>query len=110
MADQPLRPFDEYDDRRLIENCWIKAATPQWDLGPPPQQPARAVRVPVRRTRLLVAPATASRRQGERDALGGESVGWPRWRRQLLEQTREQVLVLAHGHYGILHRAAYSRL
>jgi hypothetical protein len=37
-------------------------------------------------------------------------VGWRRWRRQLLEQTREQVIVLAQGDYGIFHIAEYSIL
>jgi hypothetical protein len=67
--------------------------------GPSPQNPARAVRVPVVFTLLLVAVATA-----------GEAVGWQRWRRQLLEQTRDQVLVCAQGHYSILPLAEYSRL
>jgi hypothetical protein len=43
-------------------------------------------------------------------ALGGEPVGWQRWRRQLLEQTREKMMVLAQGHDGILHLAEYSLL
>jgi hypothetical protein len=46
----------------------------------------------------------------EREAMGGEPVGWQRWRRQLLEQTREQVMVFAQGYYGIFHMAEYSIL
>jgi hypothetical protein len=46
----------------------------------------------------------------ELDAIGGEPVGWQRWRRQLREQTRDQVIVFAEGHYGIFHLAEYSRL
>jgi hypothetical protein len=42
---KPLQPFD--DERGLIEHCWIKAAKQPWDLGHPPQQNARAVRVQV---------------------------------------------------------------
>ena len=37
-------------------------------------------------------------------------MGWQRWRRQLLEQTRDQVIVFAQGHYGIFHLAEYSML
>ena len=33
-----------------------------------------------------------------------------RWRRQLLEQTREKVIVFAQGCYGIFHLAEYSLL
>ncbi|HSF31383.1 MAG TPA: hypothetical protein VLK82_13050 [Candidatus Tectomicrobia bacterium] len=49
----------------------------------------------------------AYRRPCEREARGGEPVGW---RRQLLKQTQDQVIVLAQGDYGIFHRAEYSRL
>lgn len=33
---QPLPPFDDDDARRLIENCCIKEAKQQWELGHPP--------------------------------------------------------------------------
>jgi Transposase DDE domain len=107
---KPLQPFDDYDDRSLIENCWIKETKQQWDLGHPPQKSERAVRVHVLFTLLLFALATAYRLQCEREALGGEAVGWQRWRRQLLEQTRDQVIVFAQGYYGIFHLAEYSLL
>jgi Transposase DDE domain len=107
---QPLQPFDDYDDRSLIENCCIKAAKQQWELGHPPQKTARAVRVHVMFTLLLFALATAYRLQCEQEATGGEPIGWQRWRRQLLEQTRDKVIVFAQGYYGIFHLAEYSLL
>jgi Transposase DDE domain len=107
---KPLQPFDDYDDRSLIENCCIKEAKQQWDLGHPPQKTDRAVRVHVLFTLLLFALATAYRLECEREAGGGEPVGWQRWRRQLLEQTRDRVIVFAQGYYGILHLAEYSLL
>jgi hypothetical protein len=58
----------------------------------------------------MFALATAYRRQGEREALGGAPVGWQRWRRQLLEQAREKVIVFAQGYYGIFYLAEYSLL
>jgi hypothetical protein len=58
-VEQPLQPFDDDDDRRLIEHGGIKEATPPWDLKYPPQKTARAVRVHVMRTRLMFALATA---------------------------------------------------
>jgi hypothetical protein len=106
----PLKPFDEYDDRSLIENCCIKEAKQQWELGHPPQKTERAVRVHVLFTLLLFALATGYRLQCEREARGGEPVGWQRWRRQLLEQTRDKVIVFAQGYYGIFHLAEYSLL
>ena len=109
-VEKPLRVFDDYDDRSLIENCCIKAAKQQWELGHPPQKNERAVRVHVVFTVLLFALATAYRLQCEREALGGEPVGWQCWRRQLLQQTREKVIVFAQGYYGIFHLAEYSLL
>jgi hypothetical protein len=109
-VDQPLRPFDDDDDRRLIAHCGLKEAKPPWEWGHPPQTTERAVRVHVLFTRLLCALATAYRLPREREDLGGEPVGWQRWRRQLLEQTRAQVIGLAQGAYGILHLAESSPL
>ena len=107
---KPLQAFDDYDDRSLIENCCIKETKQQWDLGHPPQKSERAVRVHVILTLLLFALATAYRLPCEREALGGEAVGWQRWRRQLLEQTRNQVIVFAQGAYGIFHIAVFALL
>ena len=107
---KPLQPFDDYDERSLIENCCIKEAKQQWDLGHPPQNTARAVRVHVLFTLLMFALATAYRWQCEQAALGEEPVGWQRWRRQLLQQTRDKVIVFAQHLYGIFHVAEYSLL
>jgi Transposase DDE domain len=109
-VDRPLQPFDDYDDRSLIENCYIKESKQQWSLKHPPQKTARAVRVHVLFTLLMFALATAYRLQREQEATGGEPVGWQRWRRQLLEQTRDHVIVFAQDCYGIFHIAEYSLL
>lgn len=109
-VDKPLQPFDDYDDRSLIENCYIKESKPQWSLKHPPQKTERAVRVHVLCSLLMFALATAYRLQCEQADTGGEPVGWQRWRRQLLEQTRDHVLVFAQGCYGIFHMAEYSLL
>lgn len=109
-VDKPLQPFDDYDDRSLIENCCIKESKQQWSLKHPPQKTARAVRVHVLFTVLMFALATAYRLQCEPVDLGQEPVGWQRWRRQLLEQTRDHVIVFAQDCYGIFHMAEYSLL
>jgi hypothetical protein len=109
-VDKPLQPFDDYDDRSLIENCCIKEAKQQWNLQHPPQKTGRAVRVHVLFTLLLFALATAYRLQCQQEETGAEPVGWQRWRRQLLEQTRDQIIVFAQGFYGIFHIAEYSLL
>jgi hypothetical protein len=109
-VDQPLQPFDDYDDRSLIENCCIKESKQQWSLKHPPQKTARAVRVHVIFTLLMFALATAYRWQCEQEESAGEPVGWQRWRRQLQEQTRDLVIVFAQDSYGIFHLAEYSLL
>lgn len=109
-VDKPLQPFDDYDERSLIENCCIKEAKQQWDLGHPPQKTGRAVRVHVVFTLLMFALATAYRLQCEQEATGGEPVGWMRWRRQLLEQSRNKVIVFAQEWYGIFPLAEFALL
>jgi hypothetical protein len=61
-------------------------------------------------TLLMFALATGYRLECEREATGREPVGWQQWRRQLLEQNRDQVIVFAQGYYGIVHLAEYSLL
>jgi hypothetical protein len=109
-VEQPLQPFDDDDDRSLIENCCIKESQQQWSLKHPPQKTARAVRVHVLFTLLVFALATAYRLQCEQAAMGGEPVGWQRWRRQLLEQTRDLIIVFAQDCYGIFPIAEFALL
>ncbi len=109
-VEKPWQPFDDDDNRGLIAHCDIKVAKPQWALSHPPQQNERAVRVHVALTLLLLVWATASRLPCAPEATGREAVGWQRWRCQLLEQTREPVLVWAQGDDGILQQAEDSRL
>jgi hypothetical protein len=54
--------------------------------------------------------ARSIRLQYEREATRGEPGGWQRWRRQLLEQTWDKIIVFAQGYYGIFHLAEYSLL
>jgi hypothetical protein len=107
---QPLQPFKDDDERRLIENCWIKEAKQPWKLGHPPQKNERAVRVHVIFTWLLFALATAYRLPCAHQAMRGEPVGWQRWRRWLLEQSCDQVIVFVQDYDGIFHLAEYSLL
>jgi hypothetical protein len=68
------------------------------------------VRVHVVFTFLLFALATAYRLRREQAAVGAEPVGWQRWRRQLLEQTRDKVIVFAQRWYGIFPIAEFVLL
>jgi hypothetical protein len=79
-------------------------------LKHPPQQTARAVHISIMFTLLMFALATAYRLQCEQADMRKEPVGWQRWRRQLLEHTRDHVIVFAQNCYGIFHLAEYSPL
>jgi hypothetical protein len=107
---KPLGVFDDYDDRSLIENCCIKESKQQWTLGHPPKKNEGAVKVHVLFTLVMFALATAYRLLCEEAELGKEPVGWQRWRRQLLQQNRDKVIVFAGDCYGIFHLAEYSIL
>jgi hypothetical protein len=109
-VDKPLQPFDDDDERSLIENCCRKEAKQQWDLGPPPQKTRRAVRVHVVFTSLMFALATAYRLQCKQGATGDEPMGWMWWRRQLLEQSRDKVIVFAQVWSGIFPLAEVAPL
>ena len=73
---QPLQPFDDDDERRLIEHCCIKESPQPWSLRHSPQNTARAMRVHVVLTLLLFGLATAYRLRCEAVAAGTEPVGW----------------------------------
>jgi hypothetical protein len=107
---EPLKPFDDYDDRSLIENCCIKENKQAWNLKHPPQKTERAIQVHVFFTLAIFGLATAYRQLAERAALGQEPLGWKRWRRQLIQQNRNKVIIFAGGYYGIFHVAEYSLL
>jgi hypothetical protein len=109
-VDKPLQPFDDDDDRCLIEHGCIKESKQPWSVKQPPKKTARAVRVHVVFTLLMFALATAYRLQCEQADSGGEPLGWQRWRRQILEQTRDHVIVFAQNCYGIFQMAEYSLL
>ncbi len=109
-VDKPLAAFDAYDDRSLIENCCIKESKQAWNLKHPPQKTERAVQVHVFFTLAMFALATAYRLRAEQAAVGDEPVGWQRWRRQLIQQNRDKVIIFAQGWYGIFHVAEYSLL
>ena len=109
-VEKPLQPFDDDDDRGLIEHGYVKITKQPWDLSHPPQQNECAVSVHVALTLLLLVWAMAYRLPCEREAIGAEAVGWPRWRCQILEQTRKPVLVWVQGDDGILQLDEYSLL
>jgi hypothetical protein len=109
-VEQPLQPFDDDEDRRLLEHGSLTERTQPWRWQHPPQQTARAVRGHVLFTWLMCALATAYRRPCAPVDPGGEPLGWQRGRRQLLERTRDDVIVFAQACDGSCPRAESSWL
>ncbi len=97
LVDTPWDAFDAYDDRSLIEHCGMKESTQAWNRKHPPQKTERAVQVHVFFTLAMFALTTAYRLRAEHAAVGDEPVGWQRWRRQLLQQNRDKVIIFAQG-------------
>jgi hypothetical protein len=58
----------------------------------------------------MCALATAYRLRCEHAERRVEPVGWQRWRRPRLEQTRDQVIVFAQRWSGILHLTEFALL
>jgi hypothetical protein len=107
---KPLKVFDFYDDRSLIATCCIKESKQAWNLKHPPQKSERALQGHVFFPLALFARATAYRLRAEQAAVGDEPGGGQRWRRQLIHQNRDKVIICAQGGYGIFHVAEYSLL
>jgi hypothetical protein len=59
----PLTPVDAEDDRRRSAPGCITAAKPPWELGPPPQHSARAVRGPEHSARAVRGPVMCTLRR-----------------------------------------------
>jgi len=97
LVDTPGDAFDAYDDRSLIEHCGMKESQQAWHLKHPPQKTERAVQGHVCFTLAMCVRTTASRLRAEHPAVGDEPVGWQRWRRQLIQQHRDTVIIFAQG-------------
>ena len=107
-----MRPFDDDDDRSLIENWCTEEAKQSWELGHPPKKSERAARVGCMwSSPCSCLPWPRGIGFGLSKRLQGVSpVGWQRWRCQLIAQTRDKVIVFTHGFYGLPHLAEYSLL
>jgi hypothetical protein len=94
---KPWHICETYDDRSLMEHCCLKESKPAWNLKHPPHKTERAVYVPVFFPLAMFALATADRLRAEQAAVGDAPVGWQRWRRQLIQQHRDNVIIFAQG-------------
>jgi hypothetical protein len=61
-------------------------------------------------TLLLYALATACRLRCGQTAVGAEPVGWQWWRRHLLAQSQDQIIVFSQRWSGIFHLTEWTLL
>ncbi len=118
--------FDTYDGRSLIENGLFREGKGPWVLEHAPQKTENAVIVHVVFTLAVMALATAYRiwsRQQERAEEAKTEMGKTRtgialldgegttaWRRRLLQENRDKVIVFVGDHYGIFHATEFAIL
>jgi hypothetical protein len=120
-AEDAFAVFDTYDGRSLIENSLFREGKGPWVLEHAPQKHENAVIVHLVFTMSVMALATAyrlwSRKQelAEQEPyqtgialLGGE--GTTAWRRRLLQENRDKVIVFVGEHYGIFHATEFAIL
>ena len=116
-VDDPFEAFDDYDGRSLIENCLFREGKGPWNLQQYfPQRNEQGVLVHTFFTMAVQALATAYRlweREQELSAQKAEAadrlldysllggIGTQRWRRQLKQENRNQVIVFVGEHYGL---------
>lgn len=113
--------FDTYDGRSLIENGLFREGKGPWGLEHAPQKTENAVIVHVVLTMAVIALATAYRLWRCQQELAKETnpqtgmalldgEGATAWRRRLLQENRDKVIVFVGDHYGIFHATEFALL
>lgn len=113
--------FDTYDGWSLIENGLFREGKGPWVLEHAPQKNENAVMVHVVFTMAVMALATAYRIWSRQQALAEEGPpssgiallageGTTAWRRRLLQENRDKVIVFVGDHYGIFHATEFAIL
>ena len=103
-VDKPLKVFDEYDERSVIENSLFKEAKQGWFIKHAPQKTERALGVHIFFTLAVFALTNAYRRWSEeREKEESEDflLGIRRWREKVNMASKEKGLVFIGDSYGI---------
>ena len=104
-VDKPLRPYDRYDKRSDMENGLFREAKQAWFIQRPARATERAFRAHVYLTIITMALTTAFRTwldQQSKKELAGEDTGIRRYRRQILQENANKLIVFNGGRYAIL--------
>jgi len=116
-VDDALRIFDLYDERSLIEVPLNKEAKQNWHLARAPMRTEQAMRNHVFMVLTMIATTRAYRTYQERlnadpneKKPAADPLGFRRWRRQVLSENADKVIVFVGETFAILPLIHYSVL
>lgn len=104
VPEDPFVAFDEYDRRSTIENTCFREAKEKWHLEKHPKRSEAGVRVHTCFTFLcmgLVRAFRAHKAEAQEQAKQGRVLGIERYRRELLKENLDKVMVFVGERYGI---------
>lgn len=105
-VDKPIKVVDDYDDRSLIENGIFRTGKQDWHLNHPPKRTAHAFKVHVYLTFMMIALTTAFRNykiKEEEKERSGKDTGMARYRRKIVAENMDKVIVFVRNLYGIFY-------
>ncbi|WP_313998608.1 transposase [uncultured Paenibacillus sp.] len=116
-VEHPFEAYDDYDDRSLIENLLFREGKQGWNLQHAPTRTENGVISHVYMTFLTMALTTAYRSQEEdegeaqdRPSSLSPTIGIRNWRRRLVQENQDQVIVFCGIYYGIVHLMDFVQL
>lgn len=104
---KPLKAFDEYDGRSIIENCLFKEAKTGWYIKHSPQKTEEAMLIHTFFTLSIFALTNAyrewAREQAEEELIDTENpaLGIRRWRQEIKRKGKNKAAVFIEDTYGI---------
>ena len=102
---KPLKAFDEYDDRSIIENCLFKEAKTGWHIKNSPQKTEQAMAIHIFFTLAIFALTNAYRawckKQEELIDDEFQGLGIERWRQEIKRKGKNKGVVFIGSTYGI---------
>ena len=104
---KPLKTFDEYDERSVIENCLFKEAKSGWFIKHSPQKTEVAMLIHTFFTLTIFALTNAYREwageQEEEELIYTDipSLGIRRWRQEIKRMGKNKAVVFINNTYGI---------
>lgn len=116
-VERPFETYDDYDDRSRIENLLFREGKQGWNLQHAPTRTANGVTSHVYMTFLTLALTTAYRSQEEDEvqtqnppSSHSPPMGIRNWRRRLVQENQDKIIVFCGIYYGIFHLVDFVHL